>query len=155
MMRGQRRRIRSMYLRWEAAGKATGLRFEILQDLLLRSPRALAKIAALVSLDYRLSPFSAHTANPSSPTDRARNIRHPTHVQDVLTAVQYLQKTYNIHSGYILTGHSTGGSLVYQALMSALSPSVSTLTPPLAVLGVSGMYDFPLFATDHPDQEPI
>lgn len=39
--------------------------------------------------------------------------------------------------------------------MSALSPSVSTATPPLAVLGVSGMYDLRLFVTDHPDQEPI
>ena len=39
--------------------------------------------------------------------------------------------------------------------MSALSPSVSTPTPPLAVLGVSGMYDLPLFVADHPDQESI
>lgn len=129
--------------------------FRKTQDLLLKSPNILAKIAAFVSLDYRLSPFPTHKTNPSSPTDPARNIHHPTHILDVLTALQYLQTTYSIQDHYILTGHSTGGSLVYQALMSTRDPSTSPPTPPLAVLGVSGMYDLPLFVIGHPDQESI
>ena len=56
---------------------------------------------------------------------------------------------------YILTGHSTGGSLVYQALMSTWAPRAPPPIPPLVILGVSGIYDLSLYVTDHPDQESI
>ncbi|MCJ1304457.1 hypothetical protein MMC08_007269 [Hypocenomyce scalaris] len=128
--------------------------FHKTQELLLNNPTVLSKTAAFASLDYRLSPYPSHDSNPSSLSDPVRNVQHPTHIQDVLAAVQHLQKEYNFQDGYILVGHSTGGSLVYQAAMGNWGLPHSVI-PPLAILGVSGIYDIPLFLTDHPDQESV
>jgi len=110
-------------------------------------------IAGLVSLNYRLSP---HPDYPASPSDAARNARHPDHINDILAAIGHLQSSYpHLKDNYILAGHSCGATLSLQVAMSqavwpALSQSESVSNhngvkpyPPLAVVGIEGIYDLP------------
>lgn len=129
--------------------------FHETQEILLRDQSVLAKIVAFVSLDYYLSPFPSDETNPSSPTDPARNTHHPANMQDIGRALQYLQETYSMQDRYILTGHSTGASIIYQGLISTWRPRVQSPIPTLDVLRVSGIYDLSPYITDPQDRESI
>ncbi|MCJ1403595.1 hypothetical protein MMC11_006818 [Xylographa trunciseda] len=110
------------------------------------SPKELP-IAGVASLNYRLSPYLTHPTNPSSPDDVARNTRHPTHIEDVLTAISWLEKEYRIGEDYVLVGHSCGATLAFQVVMGQWHSATGNTTGiddfqlPRAIVGVEGIYD--------------
>ena len=117
-------------------------------------------ISGYASLNYRLSPYPSHPTDPSNPSDPARNARHPDHINDVLTAILYLQETYHFEERYILIGHSCGATLAFQTAMkrywgtqyeSTFALSLNVI-PPLAIVGIEGLYDLPAFVENHSDQ---
>jgi len=113
------------------------------------APAIKEKLSGIASIDYRLSPYPAHPTSPSNPQDPARNARHPDHINDVLTAILYLQEKYSFGSRYVLVGHSCGATLALQVAMkrfwgSQYDPTAAlelNVEPPLAIVGVSGIYD--------------
>ncbi|KAF2770988.1 alpha/beta-hydrolase [Teratosphaeria nubilosa] len=130
--------------------------FKKTRDMLLKSPEA-DRIAGFASINYRLTAYPAHPREPSNPSDPARNARHPDHINDVLAALLHLQETYRFEDRYILVGHSCGAALAYQVAMkrywgtqheSTLALELSVV-PPIAVLGVEGLYDFPALVKYH------
>ncbi|EMD00813.1 hypothetical protein BAUCODRAFT_29193 [Baudoinia panamericana UAMH 10762] len=133
--------------------------FRKAQELLLRSPVA-ESIAGLASINYRLSPYPSHPQSPSNPSDPARNARHPDHINDILAALLHLQETFRFDDRYVLVGHSCGATLALQVAMKrywgAQYESTFALelnvVPPVAILGVEGVYDLPALVSDHSDQ---
>ncbi|KAI1754603.1 alpha/beta-hydrolase [Xylaria castorea] len=124
-----------------------------------------AAIAGFASIDYRLSPHPQFPQDPATtPADQYRGARHPDHLDDVRSALVFLQRTYGFGSNYVLIGHSAGGALAFQLLAtSPLSSSASASTPhaatapattsagtrqaeypllPAAVVAFEGLYDF-------------
>ena len=109
-------------------------------------------IDAIVSLNYTLSPFPTHPTAPYDPGkgdhgQPEREATHPAHVRDVLTAFSFLTK-YGLKSGgYILTGHSAGACLAFQATLQQPQHWGLTELPappqPAAILGFNGLYDLP------------
>ncbi|KAF1356931.1 Alpha/Beta hydrolase protein [Delphinella strobiligena] len=118
---------------------------------LLSSPRN-SKIACFASLGYRLSPHPSHPNQPPDPNDPARTAKHPDHVNDILDGLAYLQGTYGFGERYILAGHSAGATLAFQVCMSrcwSLGGAAKTVVPPLAVVGLEGIYDIPALIAYH------
>nr|POE47545.1 kynurenine formamidase [Quercus suber] len=111
----------------------------------------------MASLNYRLSPNPSHPTHPSHPADPARNARHPDHIADVLAAVLHLQQTYHFGARYLLVGHSCGATLALQLAMKrywgaqyeATDALELNVVPPVAVLGVEGLYDLPALVAFH------
>lgn len=139
----------------------TASTFDKAQDLLLNSPIA-DRVAGFASINYRLSPAPTHPTNPSNPADPARNARHPDHINDVLSAILHLQETYRFGERYILVGHSCGACLAFQVAMKrywgqqyestyALELNV---VPPVAILGIEGLYDLPALVKYH-EKQPL
>lgn len=137
----------------------TAATFDKAQGQLLKMP-IVEQVAGFASINYRLSPAPSHPTNPSNPSDPARNARHPDHINDVLHAILHLQETYAFRDRYILVGHSCGACLVLQVAMkrywgsqyestSALEMNVA---PPLAILGIEGLYDLPALVKYHEKQ---
>ncbi|KAK5137419.1 hypothetical protein LTR08_008997 [Meristemomyces frigidus] len=130
--------------------------FRKTQAVLLQS-REIEHIAGLASINYRLSPHPSHASDPSNPSDPARNAKHPDHINDVLAALLHLQETFRFEDRYILVGHSCGATLAFQVAMKRYwgSQYESTLAlelnvvPPLAILGVEGLYDLPALVSYH------
>ena len=124
------------------------------------TPAIKDKISGIASMDYRLSPYPAHPTNPSNPHDPARNARHPDHINDVLTAILFLQEKYSFGNRYILIGHSCGATLALQVAMkrfwgSQYDPTSAlelNVEPPLAIIGVSGIYDIAGLVDDNAAQ---
>ena len=104
-------------------------------------------IAGVASLNYKLSPYPDHPTDPSSDDDPARNARHPEHIEDVLTAIAWLQGRYQFGERYVIVGHSAGATLAFQTAMGAwqsLSQArkgAQTVALPLSIVGVAGIYD--------------
>lgn len=118
-------------------------------------------IAGFASLNYRLS---AHPDYPQD-TDKTssyelRNAKHPDHINDVLTAIGVLQKKYGFGERYLLVGHSVGATMAFQVALGQNVPwnpatAVETersVEPPAALLGVEGIYDFPLIVRTVPEE---
>ncbi|KAI0196550.1 hypothetical protein EV127DRAFT_416863 [Xylaria flabelliformis] len=117
-----------------------------------------AAIAGFASIDYRLSPHPQFPQDPATtPADQYRGARHPDHLDDVRSALVFLQRTYGFGNNYVLIGHSAGGALAFQLLAaSPLSSATSTHAasasaktrqaegPPLpaAIITFGGLYDF-------------
>ncbi|KAL9619376.1 MAG: hypothetical protein Q9160_005971 [Pyrenula sp. 1 TL-2023] len=116
-----------------------------------------SSITAIISLNYTLSPFPTHPTLPYDPRvkntrdDPARNAKHPVHIQDVLHGFSLLSSLGLVDGSYILSGHSAGACLAFQA---ALQPSehwvnessdgnVLGIPRPAALLGLNGLYDLP------------
>jgi acetyl esterase/lipase len=92
-------------------------------------------IAGFISIDYRLSP------HPDFPEENA-NAKHPDHLEDVWSALNYLQGKYELSDNYILIGHSVGATLAFQVLMGDDVLASHPEAPlPTAIIGVSGIYD--------------
>lgn len=118
-------------------------------------------IAGVASLNYRLS---AHPDYPQdaerTPKYELRDAKHPDHIDDVLTAIGVLQKKYGFGERYLLVGHSVGATMAFQAALSQHLPWNPTVAvefeqkarPPIAILGVEGIYDFPLIVRSVPDE---
>jgi kynurenine formamidase len=117
----------------------------------IATPLGKDRISGIASINYRLSPYPSHATSPSSPHDPARNASHPDHINDVLVAILYLQEEYAFGNRYILIGHSCGATLAFQVAMkrfwgSQYDPTSAlelNVEPPMAVIGVSGIYDIP------------
>ncbi len=124
---------------------------------LLTSPlyaHTASQIAGFASLNYRLSPHPDYPQDSHKTSNyEFRNARHPEHVNDVLTALGVLQHKHNFGSKYLLVGHSVGATMAFQVALSqrvpwdpsANIPAISSenVAPPIAILGVEGIYDFP------------
>ena len=140
--------------------------FKTALDILLEDNQS-HNIAGFVSIDYRLSPYPSHPTLPSSPSDDSRNAQHPEHLNDVLSALLFLgakadteahlQKggtvqlpdTSSIMGGrYILCGHSCGATLAMQAT-ALLSTGEHGIRPPVALLGMEGIYDLNALVATH------
>lgn len=67
-------------------------------------------------------------------------------MQDVASALIYLDDKYSISDRYLLAGHSAGGTMAFQ-LGSAVTDAV--LPQPICVLGISGIYDLESFVESH------
>ncbi|KAI1117207.1 alpha/beta-hydrolase [Nemania sp. NC0429] len=119
-------------------------------------------IAGFASIDYRLSPHPQFPQDPATtPADQYRGARHPDHLDDVRSALVFLQRTYGFGGNYVLIGHSAGSSLAFQ-LLATSSPSASASASastapavtdaaidstghpvlPAAIIGLEGLYDF-------------
>ncbi|KAI1423026.1 alpha/beta-hydrolase [Xylaria sp. FL1777] len=107
-------------------------------------------IAGFASIDYRLSPHPQFPQDPATtPADEYRGARHPDHLDDVRSALVFLQRTYGFGGEYVLIGHSAGGALAFQLL--ATSPTATTAghdaqtelpVLPAAIVSFEGLYDF-------------
>ncbi|KAM0272183.1 hypothetical protein ACHAQH_008833 [Verticillium albo-atrum] len=114
-------------------------------------------IRAFASIDYRLSSHPEFPQDPSAvPPSELREARHPDHLLDVRAALASLQARYAFGDRYVLIGHSAGATMAYQLAMgeaaiglgapAAPSPSV---TLPVALVGVSGIYELRKFGERH------
>ncbi|MCJ1354687.1 MAG: hypothetical protein MMC33_004676 [Icmadophila ericetorum] len=123
-----------------------GFQPAIRQFLKAKNKDTLDSIAAFASPNYRLS----HNAEAPTPDDSATWARHPDHLNDVLSALEYLHQTYDVGStrGYILVGGSSGATLTYQvgrAFGAPFETSSSVNIPaPLALIGLGGIYNLAL-----------
>ncbi|KIX98756.1 uncharacterized protein Z520_05217 [Fonsecaea multimorphosa CBS 102226] len=116
-------------------------------------PAVAPYIAGYASLNYRLSPHPEKAPQDPSktPTYELRNAKWPDHIHDILTAIAHLQNRYGFGERYLLAGHSVGATMAVLSTIAAHrsfskgNPSeLPKIQPPMAVLGVSGIYDFPL-----------
>jgi kynurenine formamidase len=124
-------------------------------------------IAGFVSIDYRLSPYPSHPTLPSSPSDDSRNSQHPEHLNDIRSALSFLgarsgtevhlkkggtvqlPDTRPIIGGrFVLCGHSCGATLAMQAT-ALLSVGGHGISPPVALLGMEGIYDLNALVATH------
>ncbi|KAI9734622.1 MAG: hypothetical protein M1834_002223 [Cirrosporium novae-zelandiae] len=128
----------------------------------------LTDIAAVASLDYRLSEHPDFPQHGHSTTSfNLRNARHPDHVHDVHAAIAFLQDTYEFQNNYILVGHSCGATLAFQIAMGDLIlqekepdkseerelclPTRSMIAMPKAIVGISGIYDIRVLRDNYAD----
>lgn len=137
-----------------------------------RQQHPVSAVAAFVSLDYRLSPHPEFPQDPAAtPARRFRGARHPDHLDDVLSALAYLQAHYAVGGRYVLVGHSCGACLALQvvgmstpssssssvaaaaatatatatgrlgAVASASAAAAEAIVLPQAIIGFEGIYD--------------
>ena len=109
-------------------------------------------IDAIISINYTLSPFPTHPTRPYDPVkdahfDPAREAKHPAHIHDVLHAFSLLRSLGLNDGSYILSGHSCGACLAFQAALQSASywdlQNISDIPRPAALLGLNGLYDLP------------
>ncbi|WPG99612.1 Hypothetical protein R9X50_00243000 [Acrodontium crateriforme] len=130
--------------------------FEKTQEHILGSTE-IQHISGFASINYRLSPNPSHPKLPSNPSDPSRNARHPDHIRDVLSALLFLQDTYGFDDRYVLVGHSCGATLALQVAMKrywgmqyeSTEALELNVVPPIAILGVEGLYDLPSLVNYH------
>ena len=116
----------------------------------LESPahaNAVQQVAGYATINYRLSKHSDRTQPPETSPHDLRDAHWPQHLDDVMSALQHLQHEYKFGSDYLLVGHSVGAQM---ALLAALQAKNHNIQAPKVVLGLSGIYDFPLIHKDLP-----
>ena len=131
-------------------------------NILLSRRGTLSRIAGLASINYGLSTNVSQIAPTDGGIDSGKQIRHPGHIQDVLTALTWLKRNYAVSQEgglrYVLAGHSCGATLALQAIMGRWHGQSSTegeeVTAPIAVVGLEGLYDLPLLVQNH-IQDPV
>jgi kynurenine formamidase len=140
--------------------KITASSFHRTLSFLLSSPlyaHIASLIAGFASINYRLSAHPDYPQDPDKlPNYELRHAKHPDHIDDVLTAIGVLQKKYGFGERYLLVGHSVGATMAFQVALSQKVPWIPSMgasaegetecrvEPPIAILGVEGIYDFPL-----------
>lgn len=123
--------------------KITATSFIPTLTTLSQSPSS-QQIKSYASLNYRLS---SHPTDPTSKNDPSRTAKHPDHINDISTAILYLETHYQISTpGYILLGHSCGACLSFQLPTSYLG---TPIPPPLMIIGSEGIYDFDTLLRTH------
>lgn len=118
-------------------------------------------VAGYASINYRLSPRPTKSPQDpnTTPAYELRNASWPDHIHDVLAAIAHLQLKHGFGRRYLLVGHSVGATM---ALLSTLAPGktftntadskpLPKIELPMAVLGVSGIYDFGRLLESFPD----
>ncbi|KAF2746578.1 alpha/beta-hydrolase [Sporormia fimetaria CBS 119925] len=127
------------------------------------SPSSIPSIAAVASLNYRLSPYPSHPTHPTTldNSDPDRNATHPDHLHDIYSALSWLHTNYSVGKTdgfrYILSGHSCGATLALQYSLGLSPPASASTTeiahPPSALLLTAGIYSLPtLLRTHEPPQ---
>lgn len=110
-----------------------------------------SRISGYASLNYRLAPHPAYPEDPHTKSSYTLNsAKWPDQPDDILAGLQHLQRSYPDSRDYVLVGHSVGATL---ALIATLRAAEAGITPPKAVVGVSGIYDFPAIHKTNPDYE--
>lgn len=121
-------------------------------------PPIMSRIAAIASIDYRLSAHPDFPQSPDTPATQSRYAKHPEHIEDVHAAIALLDSQYGIGNNFILAGHSCGATLAFQYVMGTeiyQEPSRTTklIRPigpaPVAILGVSGIYNLRNIVATH------
>ncbi|KAF7903229.1 uncharacterized protein EAF01_006278 [Botrytis porri] len=116
-----------------------------------------SKIASFASINYRLSSHPSFPQDSSSiPRHEYRDAKHPDHIQDICSALSYLQSKYSIEDQYLLVGHSCGATLAMQISMGkeylyscGIPNEQLNFKLPRYVLGVAGIYDLRLLRDTH------
>ena len=107
---------------------------------------------AIASLNYRVSQFPTHPTVPydairDNHSDPAREATHPQHLRDVLHGFALLRSFGLTDRSYILSGHSCGSCLAFQAILQPTAyyglETIPDAPCPAAVLGLNGLYDLP------------
>ncbi|KAK0747457.1 Alpha/Beta hydrolase protein [Apiosordaria backusii] len=105
-------------------------------------------IAGVASLNYRLSP---HPNHPVDGRDPNREAKHPDHISDILTGLAFLQRLGGATGSWLLSGHSCGATLAFQAVMAPSRWGLdTTIVKPTVVVGLNGLYDLAGFITMPP-----
>ncbi|KAL8754844.1 MAG: hypothetical protein Q9184_004988 [Pyrenodesmia sp. 2 TL-2023] len=135
-------------------------------------------VAAIASVNYRLSPYPTHATQPSDPEDGSRNAKWPDHVRDVRAAIEWLSSsnatTFSDNDGddggerskvpklpreYILIGHSVGATIAFALALGLDHKEAGAEVPKSmkikAVVGVEGVYDFTALRDAHVDYRGI
>ncbi|KEF60050.1 uncharacterized protein A1O9_04900 [Exophiala aquamarina CBS 119918] len=132
--------------------KAPKLHLQYLMKNIEEQENIIPYVAGYASINYRLSPRPTKSPQDTltTPAYELRNAAWPDHIHDVLAAIAHLQRKHGFGQRYLLVGHSVGATM---ALLSTLASGKTFTTradsellpkiePPMAVLGVSGIYDF-------------
>ncbi|KAL4879505.1 Alpha/Beta hydrolase protein [Aspergillus karnatakaensis] len=111
-------------------------------------------ITGLASISYRLSPHPSHPQTPDenvTPHTAFRNAKHPAHLEDVQSALKFLQEKFGFGGRYIIVGHSCGATLALQSVMGSLSGGRkgNGYETPIAILGMAGIYNLRLLRDQH------
>ncbi|VBB78181.1 Putative protein of unknown function [Podospora comata] len=107
-------------------------------------------IAGVASLNYRLSP---HPNHPTGGRDPNREARHPDHISDVLGGLAFLQRLGGATGSWLLSGHSCGATLAFQAVMAPSRWGLDTaIVKPTVIVGLNGLYDLAGFITMPPPE---
>ncbi|KZL75057.1 alpha/beta-hydrolase [Colletotrichum tofieldiae] len=132
------------------AQNSTGINAAI-ASLEANSPDVLAnQIAGIASLNYRLSALPGVQPN-NTPPNELQNARWPDHLNDAVAALKDLNNQHPIDGSYVLSGHSVGAQISFFAALETLhDPSIPK---PAAVLGISGIYDYPQLHITHPSYD--
>ncbi len=115
------------------------------------SPGSTSHINVIVSINYTLSPYPTHPTLPYDPvknhhSDPSREAVHPQHVRDVLNGLLFLKSFGLADQSYILSGHSCGACIAFQAILQSPAVYGSDMTDapcPAAIVGLNGLYDLP------------
>jgi kynurenine formamidase len=111
-----------------------------------------ARISGVASINYTLSQYPTHPTLPydaikDNHSDPAREAVHPQHVSDVLHGLALLYSFGLTDQSYILSGHSAGACLAFQATLQPPWHYGLDHLPeapcPAAILGLNGLYDLP------------
>lgn len=118
-------------------------------------------VAGYASINYRLSPRPTKSPQDphTTPGYELRNAAWPDHIHDVLAAIAHLQLKHGFGQRYLLVGHSVGATMTLLSTLAssktftnmAGSKPLPRIEPPMAALGVSGIYDFGLLHESFPD----
>lgn len=118
-------------------------------------------VAGYASINYRLSPRPTKSPQDphTTPEYELRNAAWPDHIHDVLAAIAHLQLKHGFGQRYLLVGHSVGATMALLSTLASSKPFTNIagskplpkIEPPMAALGVSGIYDFGLMHKSFPD----
>ncbi|KAF6812303.1 hypothetical protein CMUS01_13094 [Colletotrichum musicola] len=110
------------------------------------------QVAGIASLNYRLSALPG--AQPDdTPPNELQKARWPDHLIDAVAAVKHLGERYPIDGRYVIGGHSVGAQMSFLAALETLKDD--SIPKPAAVLGISGIYDYPQLHVTHPDYDVL
>ncbi|CCX04397.1 Similar to Probable kynurenine formamidase; acc. no. A5DNX8 [Pyronema omphalodes CBS 100304] len=99
--------------------------------LLIPDSELTSSTLRFATLDLKSVPSHTEALPPNT-------ARHPDHINDVLSALEYLHKKYTL-SNYVIIGHSAGATLACQAVEAILAGR--NLPLPKVIMGLEGIYD--------------
>jgi len=122
---------------WRDARVTSSAFAPTISHLELNHASAINSFGGFASLNYSLSSHEL--------VEAGRHAKHPDHIIDVLTGLEFLQKKFGFGSNYILLGHSCGATLAFQAAMDhqKWSSSAPPVQKPKVIVGLNGLYDLP------------
>jgi len=107
-------------------------------------------IAAIASINYRLSPYPDHPTHPSSPDDEGRNAKWPEHIDDVRDAIDWLKENGGMEGKeWMIAGHSVGGTMALMLSLQAREQEgdmkwgkEGAMEGLKGVISIEGIFDF-------------